>query len=195
MTRRVVFGQNEHDLRHAQAVERHSSRAVGLIQVSARRQRRAAIEYTNIVEREESAGEYVASLWIFAVDPPGAVLTFHRPPRQQMGDGVQQNIGPFALGEKTVYKLQTAGLIRSRRHDEDWHLRLEPFHLPGDLGTRLARQEVVGNHQLDGVLFEKLESVFAGRCREDRIAGIGQQKFANAQGHFRVINTEDERPL
>src|SRR5271157_6551781 len=67
---RVVLGQNERDLQHTQAIERHPCRAVGLVQMSAGGQRRAAIEYPNVVEPKEAAREHVTPLGIFAVDPP-----------------------------------------------------------------------------------------------------------------------------
>ena len=67
---RVLLGQDEGDLQHALAVERHPRRAVGLLQRAAGRQRRAAVEDADIVEAEEAAGEDVAARRVLAVDPP-----------------------------------------------------------------------------------------------------------------------------
>ncbi len=53
-------GQLERDLEHVLAEERHPGRAVGLLQVAARGQRRAAVEHADVVEPEEAALEHVA---------------------------------------------------------------------------------------------------------------------------------------
>src|SRR5262249_18707706 len=58
------------DLQHGQAVERHPCCTVCLVQVPSRGQRRAAIEDTDVVESEKAARKDVASLGVFAVDPP-----------------------------------------------------------------------------------------------------------------------------
>jgi hypothetical protein len=67
---RVVIGQSDCNLQHAQAVERHPCSAVGLVQVPAGRERSTAIENSDIVEPEESAGKHIAPLGILTVDPP-----------------------------------------------------------------------------------------------------------------------------
>src|SRR6516225_8228960 len=67
---RVILGQYERDLEHAKAVERHPRRAIRLIQVSAAGQRGAAIENTDVVQPQEAAREYVASVGVLAVHPP-----------------------------------------------------------------------------------------------------------------------------
>src|SRR5215469_15922638 len=66
----IVVAKNERDLKHALAVERHPCRAVGLIEVAARRQRGAAVEDTDVVQSEESARENVSSLRVLAIYPP-----------------------------------------------------------------------------------------------------------------------------
>src|SRR5271170_2878578 len=69
----VVLGQNKRNIEHAKAVEGHPCGAVSLIQMPTSRQLRAAIEDPDIVESEKPAGEDVAPLWIFAVEPPAEV--------------------------------------------------------------------------------------------------------------------------
>ena len=58
---------------HVQAVHRHPARAVGLLEVAAGRQRRAAVEDADVVEAEEAALEDVVALRVLAVHPPGEV--------------------------------------------------------------------------------------------------------------------------
>src|SRR5215470_6633249 len=67
---RVKLRQNERDLQHAETIECHPGRAVGLVQMPARWQWSAAIKNTNVIEPKESAREYVASFRIFAIEPP-----------------------------------------------------------------------------------------------------------------------------
>src|SRR5215467_10892120 len=66
----VVLGQNERNIQHAQAVKRHPSSAVGLIQESPGWERCTSIEDPNVVEPQKSAGEHIAPLGIFSVYPP-----------------------------------------------------------------------------------------------------------------------------
>ena len=65
--------QLDGDLEHVLAEERHPGRAVGLLEVAAGRQRRAAIEDADVVEPEEAALEDVVAGAILAIDPPGEV--------------------------------------------------------------------------------------------------------------------------
>ena len=69
----VVQRQLERDAHQVQAVHRHPARAVGLVDVPAGRQRRAAVEDADVVEAEEAALEDVAALGVLAVHPPGEV--------------------------------------------------------------------------------------------------------------------------
>ena len=69
----IVPGQLDGDAEHALGVERHPRRAVGLLEVAAGGQRRAAVEHADVVESEEAALEHVASRRVLAVDPPGEV--------------------------------------------------------------------------------------------------------------------------
>ena len=55
------------------AVERHPRGAVGLLEVTAGRQRLRAVEDADVVEAEEAAGEEIVALRVLAVDPPGEV--------------------------------------------------------------------------------------------------------------------------
>src|SRR5690349_9125263 len=48
--RRLVHGELGCDLDHVLAEERHPRRAIGLLEMAARRQRRAAIEHADVVE-------------------------------------------------------------------------------------------------------------------------------------------------
>ena len=66
----VVLRQDQRHVQHALAVERHPRRPVRLLQRSARRQLRAAIEDPDVVEAEETAGEDVATGRVLAVHPP-----------------------------------------------------------------------------------------------------------------------------
>ena len=54
---RVVRRELEGDLEHVLAEQRHPGRAVGLLQMAAGRQRRAAVEDADIVEPEKAAFE------------------------------------------------------------------------------------------------------------------------------------------
>ena len=53
--------------------QRHPGGAVGLLEVAAGRQRRAAVEDADVVEAEEAALEHVPAVAVLAVDPPGEV--------------------------------------------------------------------------------------------------------------------------
>src|SRR5262245_6310227 len=66
---RQLYGNFKHIL----AKERHPGRAVGLLEVSASRQRRAAVKDPDIVQTEEPSFEHVAAGAILAVYPPGEV--------------------------------------------------------------------------------------------------------------------------
>ena len=61
------------DLEHVLAEERHPGGAVGLLQVPAGRQRRAAVEDADVVQPQEAALEDVVAGAVLAVHPPGEV--------------------------------------------------------------------------------------------------------------------------
>ena len=66
----VLLGEEERDLEHVLAVERHPSRAVRLLERAARRQRSAPVEDADVVEAEEPPREDVAARGVLAVHPP-----------------------------------------------------------------------------------------------------------------------------
>src|SRR5215467_9241149 len=69
----VLERQFERNAHQVQCVHRHPGGAVGLVDVAASRQRRAAVENADIVETEKSALKDIASLDILAVDPPSEI--------------------------------------------------------------------------------------------------------------------------
>ena len=70
----VIFCEDERNLQHILAVERHPCRAVGLIQVPPCRQRCTTIEHTDVVQSQESTGKHILPCWILPVNPPIEVL-------------------------------------------------------------------------------------------------------------------------
>ena len=66
----VVLRQNECDLQHVLAVERHPRRAIRLVEMTTCGKLGTAIEHPNIVQPEKSTGEDIPSLGILPVDPP-----------------------------------------------------------------------------------------------------------------------------
>src|SRR2546429_9896003 len=74
---RVVFGENEGDLQHVLAVDRHPGRPVRLLQSAARGELGTPVEYANVVQTQKSPGEHVAPGGVLAVDPPAEVQ--HQP--------------------------------------------------------------------------------------------------------------------
>ena len=58
----VVQGKLERDAHEVQAVHRHPAGAVGLVEMAAVGQRRAAVEDADVVQAEESALEDVSAL-------------------------------------------------------------------------------------------------------------------------------------
>ena len=68
-----MLRQLERDAQHVQAVHRHPAGAVGLLDVAAGGQRRAAIEDADVVQAQESALENVVALCVLAVHPPGEI--------------------------------------------------------------------------------------------------------------------------
>ena len=70
---RIVRRELEGDLEHVLGVEGHPRGAVGLLQIAAGRQRRAAVEDADIVEPEKPPFEEVPAEAVFAVHPPAEV--------------------------------------------------------------------------------------------------------------------------
>jgi hypothetical protein len=81
------------DLEHVLGEERHPGGAVGLLQVPAGRQRRAAVEDADIVQSQEAALEDVVAGAVLAVHPPGEV-------QRQLVEGALEpfEVTPAAVG-------------------------------------------------------------------------------------------------
>src|SRR5215471_19701917 len=69
----ILAGELEGNAEHIQAVHGHPAGAVGLLDVSTRRQWRTAIENADVVQTEKAALKDVASFGVLAVYPPGEV--------------------------------------------------------------------------------------------------------------------------
>src|SRR5205814_10613763 len=67
---RVVGRQLHGDLSHVLTEKRYPGSAVSLLEMAAGRQRRAAVENTDIIQPQESALEEILAEPVFAVDPP-----------------------------------------------------------------------------------------------------------------------------
>src|SRR5262249_36648881 len=63
-------GDLDRELDHVLTEERHPRRAVGLLEVATRGQRRTAVEYPDVVESEKAALEDALASAILAVYPP-----------------------------------------------------------------------------------------------------------------------------
>ena len=70
---RVVLRELHGDGEQVERIHRHPARAVRLLEVTAGRQRRAAIEHADVVEAQEAALEDVLALGVLAIHPPGEV--------------------------------------------------------------------------------------------------------------------------
>src|SRR5215471_6852535 len=82
---RIERRQLDTDLEHVLAEQGHPCRTVGLFEVAAARQLRAAVENADIIQPEKSALENVPVEPVFAVDPPGEV-------QHQLSKGPAQKI-------------------------------------------------------------------------------------------------------
>ena len=69
----VAFAELERDAQHVEAKHRHPGGAIRLLDKAAGRQRPRAVEHADIVQAEEAAFEYVQSLRVFSVHPPGEI--------------------------------------------------------------------------------------------------------------------------
>ena len=115
LVHRVVFGQDQGDLQHALAVERHPGRAVRLLQRAARRELRAAVEDADVVQTQKSAGEHVAPCGILAVDPPVEIQ--HQPLKRSFQEAqVRPAERPLHLVEKSVAQACTGGFTSLKFH-------------------------------------------------------------------------------
>ena len=137
---RVGLGQDEGDLQHALAVERHPRRAVRLLQRAAGRQRRAAVEDADVVEAEEAAGEDVAPRRVLAVDPPVEV---------------QHQALERVLQELEVLPAELLLVLVEPQRRPGVHRRIDVAEVPFVGGDLPARMEVqVAQHQQQLLLGE-----------------------------------------
>ena len=63
----------EGNLRHVLTEQSDPSRPIGLFQITAGRQRRAAIEHADVVQAEEATLKQTAPEAVLAVDPPAEI--------------------------------------------------------------------------------------------------------------------------
>ena len=103
LVHRIRLAEDERDLQHVLAVERHPRRAVRLVEMATGRQLGAAIEHADVVQPEEAAGKHVAPLRVLAVHPPVEVLhqalersleEAHVRPAELFLDVVEEQRGP-----------------------------------------------------------------------------------------------------
>src|SRR5215469_7713564 len=84
------------DFEHVLAKDRHPGGAVRLLQIAAGRQRRAAVEDSDVVQSQEAALEGVVA---------GAVLAVH-PPREVKNQLVEGAIEPFDVAAAMLNLLE-----------------------------------------------------------------------------------------
>ena len=66
----VLFGEDDRDLQHVEAVQRHPRRAIRLLQPSRNGQRRRTVDWPDVVEPQKAAFEDVVAVVVLAVHPP-----------------------------------------------------------------------------------------------------------------------------
>ena len=93
---RIGHRQLDGDLEHVLAEQGHPGGAVGLLQIAAGRQRRAAVEHADVVEAQEAALEDVPPRAVLAVDPPGEV-------QQQLLEAALEPV-PVALARLRLFQ-------------------------------------------------------------------------------------------
>ena len=130
------WAQLDGDAEHALGEERHPRRAVGLLEVAAGRQRRAAVEDADVVEAEEAALEHVAPGRVLAVDPPREV-------DEQLLEGALQP------GDVALAALFELGLVDEQRRP-GVHRRVDVAEVPLVRRQLAARVQVqLAQHQLE----------------------------------------------
>ncbi len=136
-----MAGQRHGELQHVLAEESHPRRAVRLLQVPARRQRRAAIEDADVVEAEEASLEDMLAETVLAVHPPGEV-------QQQLVEGRLEEV-QIQLAPQSVLGAQQ----EDRRKGVHWRVHVTEVPL---IGRQLAVgvQVVPAQHQLHLLLGE-----------------------------------------
>ena len=97
---RVVGRQFDGDLQHVLAEQGDPCGAVGLLQMAAGRQRRAAVEDADIVQPKKAAFKEVLAKAVFAVHPPAEI---------------QHQLGKQALEEFDVGLARSACSVRYRK--------------------------------------------------------------------------------
>ncbi len=127
LVRRIARGQLDADFEHVLAVQRHPRRAVGLLEIAAGRQRRAAIEDADIVEAEKAALVEVLAEAVLAVRPPGEV-------QRQLGEGAGEErlIAPAHRLFRPVQEDRRPGM----------HRRIDVAEIPFIGGNLSGRMEV-----------------------------------------------------
>ena len=80
---------------------------------------------------------------------------------QQASDGVENDLGRLAFRQKPIRELKAVDCLGRSREDENRNFWFQFLHFSGDLCSCFVTQKVVGDYQLNRVLFEKLETVFA----------------------------------
>src|ERR1043166_6948057 len=69
----VVLGEFQSDAHQVEAVHRHPTGAVGLVDKSTGGQGRAAVENADIVQTQKAALENISALGVLAIHPPGEI--------------------------------------------------------------------------------------------------------------------------
>src|SRR5258708_31176554 len=69
----IFFGELQGNRQHVQTEHSHPTRAVGLLEVPAGRERGGAVEYADVVEAQEPALENIHSVGVLEVHPPRKV--------------------------------------------------------------------------------------------------------------------------
>src|SRR6185369_4388905 len=69
----IVHRQFDGDLQHVEAEQGHPGSAVSLFEIAACGERRAAVEYADVVQAKKAAFESIFAGTVFAVQPPGEI--------------------------------------------------------------------------------------------------------------------------
>src|SRR5208337_642918 len=107
--------------------------------------------------------------------------------------GVEQEVRSLSFRHEPVGKLKAARLLSAGRNDENWHLGPLLLHLAGDFRSGLGAEKMVGDHQVDMILLEELESQFAGGSRQNGISRTAQHELSHSQGEVVIVDAQDNR--
>lgn len=118
LVRRVMGGRSHTELGHVLAEKGHPGRAVGLLQVPARRKRCAPVENADVVQSQESPFKHVLAEAVFPVDPPGEI-------QHELGKGALQEV-EVSLPSKGLFRL-----VKKEGGPCDAPGRSYVFHLQG----------------------------------------------------------------